>query len=146
MSLDFRDLDLDWLADELDNRDESLEEPCQGGYDPDSPDRQTVIHDRRAEFLLDGEWGAKMNALDNLDLDTAMIDIKECWCFHECCRLIDQLDMTEIKAKKITIMGIYNEVKVSIVQEKFPSGLQTKVKDGVDYTLVIEYEQGKEPH
>lgn len=68
-SLEFRDLDLDWLADELDNRDESLEEPCQGGYDPYSPDRQTVIHDRRAEFRLDGEWGAKTNALDNLPPD-----------------------------------------------------------------------------
>ncbi|KAI4256329.1 MAG: hypothetical protein L6R42_006288 [Xanthoria sp. 1 TBL-2021] len=110
VSLDFRDLDLDWLADELDNRDESLEEPCQGGYDPDSPDRQAVIHDRRVGILLDGEWGVKMNALDKMDLDTAVIDIKRCWCFHGCCRLIDPLDMTEIKAKKITIMCVYNEV------------------------------------
>ncbi|KAL8984313.1 MAG: hypothetical protein Q9205_001700 [Flavoplaca limonia] len=138
VSLDFRDLCLDWVADDLDDPDNLFGKPYQAGGLGDPLDRMLLVHDDRVDSLIHCEWESKINALSQMDLDTLIIDIKRCWCFHGCCRLIDQLDMTAVEARKITIIGIYNQEEASIMRRKFPSGLLTEFKDDSDHTIVIE--------
>lgn len=138
LCLDFRELSYDVLIDHLDDSAPSLEKPCQENHDPDSPVRQRQIHDDRADFLVISEWEPKIRTLGHMGLDTLMIDIKRCWCFHGCCRLIDQLDMTGIKARTINVLGIYNEEEELILLRNLPSGSHTKFNDGNDYKLVVD--------
>ncbi|KAI4235257.1 MAG: hypothetical protein LQ349_003281 [Xanthoria aureola] len=138
LCLDFRELSYDVLTDHLDDFAQFLEKPCQENYGPDSPVRQRQIHDDRVDYLVISEWERKISTLGRMGLDTLIIDIKRCWCFHGCCRLIDQLDMTGIKARTITVLGIYNEEEEMILLRKLPPGSHTNFKDGNDYKLVVD--------
>ncbi|KAL8892577.1 MAG: hypothetical protein Q9215_000574 [Flavoplaca cf. flavocitrina] len=127
VSLDFRDLCLDWVADDLDDPDNLFGKPYQAGGLGDPLDRMLLVHDDRVDSLIHCEWESKINALSQMDLDTLIIDIKRY-----------QLDMTAVEARKITIIGIYNQEEASIMRRKFPSGLLTEFKDDSDHTIVIE--------